>query len=388
MSRIMIVALVACLAFASMASATETSGTKEFRVAAGGKLTLDLETGGGVKITGTGGSSVSVSYKLSCTPDCQIAFDQSGSDLHVTTKFERSGRNQNADADFEIRVPSHFDVALDSMGGRLEIDGVTGQFTGETKGGEITLHDVGGEAKLRTMGGEIRVTDSTVNGSVHTMGGEVTIENVTGDLKGSSMGGDVRYKNVRRSDGRAGSPPHTGDSDPSEITPETVQISTMGGDIHTEDAENGADVMTMGGDITIKNARRFVRAKTMGGDIEIDSIDGWVQATTMGGDLEVTVTGSGGDVNLTSMSGTVVLRVPPGFGMDLDLEIAFTKNSRKEYVITAPGAGSPSVSPEWDYSQGSPRKYIRKSASVNGGGHKVTVKTINGNVTVSEGSKN
>jgi DUF4097 and DUF4098 domain-containing protein YvlB len=159
----------------------------------------------------------------------------------------------------------------------------------------------------------------------------------------------------------------------------------MGGEIVTEDAPEGADVMTMGGDIRIKNAGRFVRAKTMGGDIEIDSVDGWVQATTMGGNLDVTVTGAGGDVTLTSMSGTVVLRVPPGFGMNLDVEIAFTKNSRKQYAITAPGTGTPSVSPDWDYSQGSPRKYIRKSSKVNGGGHKVTVKTINGNVTVTEG---
>jgi hypothetical protein len=70
--------------------------------------------------------------------------------------------------------------------------------------------------------------------------------------------------------------------------------------------------------------------------------------------------------------------------MDLDLEIAFTKNSRKEYTITAPGAGSPSVSPDWDYDKGSPRQYIRKTGAVNGGGHKITVRTINGNVTVAE----
>jgi len=384
--------LLAAFAFAyavpDAAYATESSGTREFKVAAGGKLTLNLDTGGGVKVSGTGGSSVTVTYRLSCSPECDIRFDQSGSDVRVETTFKGSGRSQNSDGDFEIRVPSRFDIVLDSMGGGLEVDGVTGSFTGETKGGEITLHRVEGEAKLSTMGGEIRVTESTLDGSVHTMGGAVTIEDVSGNLKGSSMGGGVRYKNVRRSDGQFASPPRTGDGDPSDITRDTVQISTMGGEINAEDAPDGADVMTMGGDITIKSAKRFVRAKTMGGDIEIDSIDGWVQATTMGGDLEVTVTGSGGDVNLTSMSGTVVLRVPPGFGMDLDLEIAFTKNSRKEYVITAPGAGSPSVSPEWDYSQGSPRKYIRKSASVNGGGHKVTVKTINGNVTVSEGSKN
>ncbi|HJQ98083.1 MAG TPA: DUF4097 family beta strand repeat-containing protein [Candidatus Polarisedimenticolaceae bacterium] len=385
MSRLMLLtAFAVAFAVPDGAFATETSGTREFKAAAGGKLTLDLDSGGSVKVSGTGGSAVTISYKLSCSPDCEISFDQSGSDVRVRTKFKEPARSQNSDGEFDIRVPSRFDVALDSMGGRLEIDGVTGAFTGETKGGEITLHDVEGEAKLTTMGGEIRVTDSTLDGSVSTMGGPVTIENVSGDLKGSSMGGGVRYKNVRRSDGKLASPPNTGGGDPSDITRDTVQISTMGGDIDTEDAPDGADVMTMGGDITVKSAKRFVRAKTMGGDIEIDSVDGWVQATTMGGDLDVSVIGGGGDVSLTSMSGNVVLNVPRGFGMELDLEIAFTKNSRKEYTLTAPGAGSPSVSPDWDYDKGSPRKYIRKSGAVNGGGHKVTVRTINGNVTVRE----
>ena len=384
MPKVMLLAAWAvAIAVPQIVSATEASGTREFRVAAGGKLTLNLATGGGVKITGTGGSSVSVSYKLSCSPDCQISFDQSGSDVLVQTKFDRPGRSQTADGEFEIRVPSRFDVELDSMGGRLEIDSVTGAFTGETKGGEITLRGVEGEAKLRTMGGEIRVTDSTLDGSVQTMGGEVTIENVNGDLKGSSMGGDVRYKNVRRGDGKLASPPNIKGSD--EITPETVQISTMGGEITTEDAPDGADVMTMGGDITVMNAQRFVRAKTMGGDIRIASVDGWVQATTMGGNLDVNVTGAGGDVTLTSMSGNIVLHVPTGFGMKLDLEIAFTKNSRQEYKITAPGAAPQTVSPEWDYDHGTPRKYIRKAGSVNGGGKTVTIRTINGDITVVEG---
>ena len=367
------------------ASANESAATREFRAGAGGKLTLDLKTGGDVKISGTGGSSVSVTYTLKCSPDCEISFDHSGNDVGVTTRFAGSARSQTADGTFEIRVPSRFDVDIDSMGGGVEIDGVKGGLTGETKGGAITLHGVDGEASLKTMGGEIRITDSTLDGSVSTMGGAVTIENVTGNVKGSSMGGNVSYKNVRRSDGKFASPPQRGGSASADLTPETVQISTMGGNIQTESAPEGADVMTMGGNIEIKDAGKFVRAKTMGGDIHIDSVDGWVQATTMGGNLAVTVTGAGGEVELTSMSGTVTLNVPPGFGMDLDLEIAFTKNSSKQYAITAPGEGPVSVSPDWEYGQGSPRKYIRKSGKVNGGGHKVTVKTVNGNVKISEG---
>jgi DUF4097 and DUF4098 domain-containing protein YvlB len=371
---------------AAHAAAEPQSGTREFRVASGGTLTLDLRSGGSVKVSGTGGSTVTVSYKLACSPACKIDFDQSGSDVTVKTRFEGESRHQSADVDLDVRVPDHFDVALDSMGGSLEIDGVKGTFRGETKGGSLTLHDVDGDAKLTTMGGDIRVTDSTLDGSLHTMGGEVTIENVVGDVKGSSMGGDVRYRNVRRKDGNLASPSRgDGSGAAADVTPDTVQISTMGGAIHTQDAPEGADVMTMGGDIDIKNARRFVRAKTMGGDIAVESVDGWVSATTMGGNIDVTVTGSGGDVTLTSMSGNVVLHVPPGFGMTLDLEVAFTKNSRKDYTITAPGGDAQTVSPDWDYSQGSPRKYIRKSGPVNGGSHAVKVKTVNGDITVSEG---
>ena len=384
--RTLIVACIAAGAVLPVAAAEAQSGTREFKAGAGGKLTLDLGSGARVKIEGTGGSSVFVTYKLSCTPDCEIAFEPSGSDVKVSTRFSESSHHSSADVVLDIRVPSRYDVWLDSMGGGLEIDGVTGNFTGETKGGEIILHALDGDVKLRTMGGEIRVTDSTLDGSVRTMGGAVTIENVTGDLKGSSMGGNVRYKNVRGKDGAVASPPRHGDSDLGEVSPDTVQISTMGGEIRTEDAPEGADVMTMGGNIEIKNARRFVRAKTMGGDIAIDAVDGWVQATTMGGSIDVTVTGGGGDVSLTSMSGNIVLHVPRGFGMALDLEIAYTKNSRKDYQITAPGGLNATASPDWDYDQGSPRKFIRKAGSVNGGGHAVKVKTVNGNITVTEGS--
>jgi DUF4097 and DUF4098 domain-containing protein YvlB len=384
MSKVMLVsALIVAGAVSHAAAAEPQTGTREFKTGGGAKLTLDLESGADVKISGTGGSSVIVSYSLSCTPRCEIEFEQTGSDVKVATRFEHRGSSQNSSNELEIRVPSRFDIALDSMGGGLEIDGVTGTFTGQTMGGGLTLRDVEGDAKLKTMGGAIRVTDSTIDGSVHTMGGAVTIENVEGDLRGSSMGGDVRYKNVRRKDGNLASPNRADDPALSSITPETVQISTMGGAIRTEDAPEGADVMTMGGDIEIKNARRFVRAKTMGGDIEIE-VDGWVQATTMGGNVDVSVTGAGGDVTLTSMSGNIVLHVPKGFGMKLDLEIAFTKNSRQGYRITAPGGASATVSPDWDYEHGSPRKYIRKADTVNGGGHTVTVRTINGDLTVSE----
>jgi DUF4097 and DUF4098 domain-containing protein YvlB len=250
-------------------------------------------------------------------------------------------------------------------------------------GGPLTLHDVRGRADLKTMGGEIRLTDSELDGKLETMGGEVLFANVIGNVNGSSMGGNVRYKNVQRRDGRFGSPARVGDDD--EISAETVQISTMGGAIEVDDAPEGASLHTMGGDIRVTEAGRFVRAKTMGGDILIESVDGWVEATTMGGDVEVTVTGAGGFVDLESMSGEITLHVPSGFPMDLELEIAYTRNSRQDYRIDTPFDLQQSVSPEWDREQGTPRKYIRASGSTGGGGNRVRIETVNGNISVVEG---
>lgn len=378
-SIVTIITLGCLLLLAAVTTADE--GTREFPADSGGRLVLELDAGGTVKITGTGGSSISVSYTSSCRPKCDVLFNETRHGLEIRTRFAESEGRQNSDIDLDIQVPRYFDVELDSMGGGLSIDGVEGTFEGKTMGGELTLHDVRGEAELTTMGGKITLTDSELDGYLKTMGGEVLFENVIGDVKGSSMGGNVRYKNVQRNDGGLGSPDRIG-GDLDEITTDTVQISTMGGAIEIEDAPEGADLHTMGGNIEIRDARRFVRAKTMGGDIEIDSIDGWVKATTMAGDVDVTVTGSGGDVTLTSMSGDITLYVPSGFGMDLDLEIAYTRNSRQEYRIDAPGGLTPTVSADWDYDQGTPRKYIRMSGTVDGGGNTVKIKTINGNITV------
>jgi DUF4097 and DUF4098 domain-containing protein YvlB len=373
----------------SVAADSDTErGTREFSVSAGGELILDLEAGANVKIAGTGGSMVSVNYSMDCSPKCKIRFDETAGGLKIRVDFVKSdghgkhgkhGGSRNSDVRLDIQVPSRFDVDLESMGGAFSIDGVDGRFTGSTMGGGLTLHDVRGEARLKTMGGKIKLTDSELDGRLETMGGEVLFENVVGDIKGKSMGGNVRYKNVRLRDGRPHSPVRVG-YDLDEVNHETVQISTMGGEIRIEDAFEGADLHTMGGDIVIRNAAEFVRAKTMGGDIEVESIDGWIDAMTMGGNVEVTVTGSGGDVTLTSMSGDIDLTVPSGFGMDLDLEIAFTRNSNQKFEIDAPGGLPHTVSPDWDYGKGSPRKYIRMSGAVNGGGNKVKVRTVNGNI--------
>jgi hypothetical protein len=233
--RLFVHSLLPVILGVPIALAAPDGVTKRFSASPGDLLTLDLRAGGDVKITGDGGSAVSVSYDASfdeASPGF-VEVEKTEDGVRIVTRFARDGgRHQSSSIDFDIHVPSRYDVALDSMGGGLEIVGLEGKFRGKTMGGELTLHEVRGEANLETMGGEIRLTDSDLDGSLSTMGGEVLFRNVTGDVDGSSMGGEVRYERVSRGDGRVASPARVGKG--SDLTGDTVQISTMGGPIEVE----------------------------------------------------------------------------------------------------------------------------------------------------------
>lgn len=379
--RIAALAGIALIAIAATSWAG-SGETESFKVSPGNTIGFDLETGGSVTIIGWDKSEAEVT----CTQygsgrDNTVEVDKSGGDIHISTEsIHRSGRSKSLD--IEVRVPHKFDVEFESMGGGLNLQELEGKFSGTTMGGDITLKNVSGVVRLTTMGGEVTVTDCDLDGYVKTMGGEVLLKNVVGELDASSMGGDVRYVNVRGRDGDVRAP---GGLSSRGLSKETVTITTMGGDIDVDAAPAGAAVQTMGGDIEIVNADKFVKAKTMGGDIGIVIGNGWVKATSMAGDVDVSVLKGLGEgnhgVNLESCSGDVTLEIPSGLGLDFDLTIAYTKNSRKNYKIECDWDLEIEHSEEWDYDNGTPRKRIHGTGRVGNGKNPIEIKTKMGTST-------
>jgi len=356
------------LLITSVAFATEVH--KEYQVEPGKKLNVDLRTGGKIRIEGWNKPVVSVNgyVKGSDRDNTEVQIEQTPGGIDLRTRFRGGRDHYDANGEFDIRVPSRFDVEIESMGGGVTIHNVEGAFEGSTMGGGLNLSGLKGKISLSTMGGSINLTKSHLDGEVSTMGGEVVIEEVTGNVKGSSMGGKVIHK-------KAGA-----DGKPSG----EVNISTMGGPLNVDEAPEGADLMTMGGNIHIGSANDHVSAKTMGGDVRIDSIDGWVRAETMGGDIKVTVTGDPSkgkrDVELVSLSGDIEITVPSDLAMTLDLELAYTKNRSGRYSIKSDFPLKTEETEEWDYDDGSPRKYIHGSGKVGAGTHRVRIRTINGDI--------
>jgi DUF4097 and DUF4098 domain-containing protein YvlB len=127
-----------------------------------------------------------------------------------------------------------------------------------------------------------------------------------------------------------------------------------------------------------------VIAETGGGDIEIQVGDGWVKASTGAGDIEVEVERGLGDgdegIRLTTGTGDIVVELPPGLSIDVDVEIAYTRNSKREYRIKSDLELEVEHSDEWDYDRGTPRKYIRGTTVVGGGQHRIRIGTVNGNI--------
>ena len=344
---------------------------KEFNVKFGQKLTVDLELGGNITVTGWDKDSVSVEAVKDGrdAENCIVNIEQSGSGVNVEAYLDSKSRNSKCDVDVTIMVPLEFDLNVKTMGGIIELSGIKGEFEGETMGGELKLSSLEGKIDLSTMGGAISVKDSDLDGKVSTMGGGVTVDNVTGGLDASTMGGAVVYKNVTDRFGNSKG--------------KTVKISTMGGAIKVDDAPMGADVKTMGGAIHVKSAGEFVKATTMGGDITIDEVAGWVKAATMGGDIDVAMVGDpeAGErnVELSSKGGDITLIVPDGLSMDVELKLVYSNDKKGRYEIIS------DFGLEENLDEGKRNSTLTAEGKINGGKHKIFISTIAGNITLKKG---
>ena len=348
---------------------------RELRVRAGQTLDLDLDAGGSLQIVGGDADVVRVVARegsRKCRPACRVDVEQTPGGVRVHSYFTERSRSNSSSLQFEVQVPTRFNVRLHSTGGDVDIDNVSGEITGETMGGELELRRLGGSLDLKTMGGAVRLRDSEVSGKVHTMGGEVRLENVSGGVRGTTMGGKVV---------QVGSPATKASPGQGQ-----VRMHTMGGDINLDRAPAGADLNTMGGDISLRSAGGPVRARTMGGRIELDAVDGGVHATTMGGDVRVSQVGdpAKGDrpVEISSMGGDIELVLPAGSSLDLDVEIAYTREHEGDYRIISDFPVQIAESADWERKGGSQRKFIRGTGSVAGGRNPVKIRTVNGNVRI------
>jgi len=356
---------------------------QEFQVSSGQRLLINIESGGAISVSGWDKEVVSLDVDRRGRDDdeCTVEAQRTGSGVEISSRYEGYRHSSRTELKFIVHVPKSFDLDVETTGGAISIDNVSGKIEGRTMGGALDFTQLKGTLHFETMGGKISLTKSEVDGEVSTNGGSVLLEDVVGNVKGHSMGGKVIYRNVTDRKGLS--------------TGNAVVISTMGGEVNVDDAPYGADLNTMGGEINVKSASQFVKAKTMGGDITIGSVDGWVDAETMGGDVTVTMVGDPSkgrrDVRISSKGGDVTLTVPSGLSMDVDITISRTREWHRRSDERVPKIESDfslkqEESKDWDDREGSARKYLRGRGTIGDGANKIRIETVNGSVYLRKSS--
>jgi DUF4097 and DUF4098 domain-containing protein YvlB len=364
---------------------------------AGGRLTLDLDTGGDVVLEGWDEPQARVRVRLAGSDwrDTRVEIQRVDGGVRVTSRPAHDRHSYSTSHAFEIQVPRRYDLRLESSGGGLAVAHIEGTLRGTTGGGDIVLEHVKGRATLTTGGGDIHVSDTEASGSVSTGGGIVRLSRVQGGLRGSSGSGPVIHT--------GGIPGDThdsyGDLDGVEVDASGVeirdsrrgasgelQIAKAGGAVVLDGAPNGATIETGGGDIRIGRSGGTVDVQTGGGDIEIGPVAGSVSATTGAGDVRISLVDAKGevqDVEVSTGTGRVELELPANFDATFELETAYTRNYKRATRIEIDGfelEHEPVT--DWDDRQGTPRRYVRARGVVGEGRGLVRVRTVNGDIVV------
>ena len=351
---------------------------KSFSSGAGKTLSINLRSGGDIRVVGVPGDKVNVKVRLTGrdAEDIDVDVQETAGGVEIRSEYNGHRNSVNAGTDVDVEVPSNYNVDLESMGGDIIISNVEGEFEGQTMGGDLDLQNLKGRASLTTMGGDIEVSKSDLEGKVKTMGGDVTLRDVSGSLDGSTMGGDVIQEQS------------------SSTTPSTrsgeKKIHSMGGDLNIDNAPEGATLETMGGDITIRSAKDHVQAKTMGGDIRVDALDGRAKLTTMGGDVEMNMVGDGSqpqkDVEITSMGGDIQISLPANMSASFNLEIEYDNDHERAPKIVSdfPVQITESEGCDSDRDHGGRRscRTIHGSGSAGAGTNRVKIRTFDGDIII------
>jgi DUF4097 and DUF4098 domain-containing protein YvlB len=344
-----------------------------------------LRTGAGLNITGVNDTRVTLRIIASDRDrrNTLISLKSDDGDARIVSRYRDEYGNHSSSLRFELSVPRRFNIRVSSAGGGVSIHDVEGTFSGSTGGGDIDGSSLNGRFSMSTGGGSINILDSNLSGHVSTGGGGVLIQRVTGGLTGSSGSGNVFYGGVS-SAGSGRSITYSGTTaEGGRVGSDgRTYVRKSGGDVSIASAPGGASVSTGGGSISIGRSGGDVDASTGGGDVTVGSVNGRATLGTGAGDVTVTIDDPAKPVKVMSGAGTVTLIIPENFAADLDLETAFTENHRGETRIRAPFDLKSTVTADWDDSQGTPRRYVRVRQSVGGGGPRIEVKTVNGDIII------
>ncbi|MGA8491954.1 MAG: hypothetical protein WB711_16120 [Terriglobales bacterium] len=281
------------------------------------------------------------------------------------------GRPHKFSGDFVVNVPREMDeIKIETEGGNVSTNGVTGRVDAESGGGSIRMDDIGGAINAETGGGGIDVGSVGSDVSLHTGGGSIKINSAKGKIEAESGGGSVSIVS-----GSHGAVLETGGgSIQVERCAGHVKVSTGGGSIDLGDIDGPVEMETGGGSIRLASAKGPVRAETGGGTIELNGVPS-AHAETGGGGIVAKFVASNGerkDSQLETSAGDITVYLAPNMNISVraSIEVANGHNIRSDFPdIRVSSEGG-------DYGP----KTVTAEGNLNGGGPVLKVSTTTGDI--------
>jgi hypothetical protein len=184
---------------------------KEFKLHGPGTL-ITKTSGGSIKVNGARGNAVKVTMyvtpanwlKRNETPTTealeQYTFDirQEGNTIYAVAKRKDKTRNKETglNVSFKIEIPQQVSTQLETSGGSISLDNLTGTQHAQTSGGSLNFKNIKGNTHARTSGGGINVSHYSGKLDAATSGGSIHLDQASGSLKLHTSGGSIHLNQV------------------------------------------------------------------------------------------------------------------------------------------------------------------------------------------------
>ena len=180
---------------------------------------------------------------------------------------------------FKIYVTQNVSTDLNTSGGSINLNNLSGHQEFATSGGSLNIDKVSGEIDGKTSGGSIHVQNSKDKINLVTSGGSITASECTGKLELKTSGGSLDLSNLKG----------------------TIDAATSGGSINGNSIEGELEASTSGGSVHLKDIKSSLKTSTSGGNINVE------------------ITQLGKYVKIDNRAGDVSITLPKAKGLDLDL---------------------------------------------------------------------
>ena len=279
----------------------------------------------------------------------------------------------------KVMTPSNFNFDLKTTSGNINVQNeIFGNFDAETDGGNVSFDNVNGKVRVSSNGGNISGENVVGEIKLHTNGGNISLGNVkSGKTEVDTYGGNISIGTVT-SDLAAKT--HGGNISVGDVGG-NANVFTYGGHISMETVSGSAKMETYGGHLNLKGASGKVDAKTMGGHVNLEDITGSIDAVTLGGHVSAELDPKiKTESFLETSGGNMELKIPSSAKATIYLTLEsdeIEKEDADRLVKSDFEATTFNISED----------EINATYTLNGGGAKITMKCVGGEVSIKKWKK-